>query len=85
MTLRRPVGSIRAMTARTRKDAGSNAGTDALEPAGDSDESQESGSFESSLERLEAIVDRLWPAAARRNSSRPSGASKYWSRRGGIG
>ena len=47
------------MTARTRKDAGSNAGTDATGPAGDLDESQESGSFESSLERLEAIVDRL--------------------------
>jgi exodeoxyribonuclease VII small subunit len=47
------------MTGRPRKDAGSKAGTDATEPAGDSDESQESGSFESSLERLEAIVDRL--------------------------
>jgi exodeoxyribonuclease VII small subunit len=47
------------MTGRPRKDAGSKAGTDATEPAGDSDESQESGSFESSLERLEAIVDQL--------------------------
>ena len=47
------------MTARSRKDAGSDAGTDATGPAGDSDESQESGSFESSLEELEAIVDRL--------------------------
>jgi exodeoxyribonuclease VII small subunit len=47
------------MTARTRKDTGSNAGTDPTGPAGDTDESQESGSFESSLERLEAIVDQL--------------------------
>jgi len=47
------------MTARTRKDAGSDTGADALDPGGDSDESQESGSFESLLERLEAIVDRL--------------------------
>jgi exodeoxyribonuclease VII small subunit len=47
------------MTARTRKDTGSNAGTDPTGPAGDTDESQESGSFESSRERLEAIVDQL--------------------------
>jgi exodeoxyribonuclease VII small subunit len=47
------------MTARTRKDTGSNAETDSTGPAGDTDESQESGSFESSLERLEAIVDQL--------------------------
>jgi exodeoxyribonuclease VII small subunit len=47
------------MTARNRKDAGSDAGTVTAEPGGDSDASQESGSFESSLERLEAIVDRL--------------------------
>jgi exodeoxyribonuclease VII small subunit len=47
------------MAARTRKDTGSNAGTDSTATASDSDESQESGSFEASLERLEAIVDRL--------------------------
>jgi len=47
------------MAARTRKDAGSDAGSDATGPAGDSDQSRESGSFESSLERLESIVDRL--------------------------
>jgi exodeoxyribonuclease VII small subunit len=47
------------MTARSRKGAGSNAGTDATGSDGDSDASQESGSFESSLEGLETIVDRL--------------------------
>jgi exodeoxyribonuclease VII small subunit len=47
------------MTTRTRQGAGSNAGADANGPDGDSDASQESGTFEASLETLEEIVDRL--------------------------
>ena len=47
------------MTARKRKDSGAGGGSEAAGPEGDSSASQEAGSFESSLERLEAIVDQL--------------------------
>jgi exodeoxyribonuclease VII small subunit len=57
------------MSSRTRNDALPVAGSDETGPDGESDakadagqesrESQEAGSFESSLEELESIVDRL--------------------------
>jgi exodeoxyribonuclease VII small subunit len=47
------------MTARKRKNAGGDGASGATGPDDDSSESLESGSFEASLERLEAIVDRL--------------------------
>jgi exodeoxyribonuclease VII small subunit len=60
LTLPRPTGSIPGeMTARTRQGAGSNAEAVATGSDGDSDASQDTGTFESSLESLEEIVDRL--------------------------
>ncbi len=47
------------MSTRTRNDALPVAGSDDTGPDGESDASQEERSFESSLERLESIVDRL--------------------------
>jgi len=47
------------MSTRTRSDALPVAGSDDTGPDGKSDASQEEGSFESSLEALESIVDRL--------------------------
>ena len=47
------------MSSRTRNDALPVAGSDEAGPDGESDASQEEGSFESSLEKLESIVDRL--------------------------
>ena len=47
------------MSARTRNDAPPVAGSDDTGTDGDSGASQEEGSFESSLGKLESIVDRL--------------------------
>jgi len=47
------------MSSRTRNDAPPVAGSDDKGPDAESDASREEGSFESSLERLESIVDRL--------------------------
>jgi exodeoxyribonuclease VII small subunit len=47
------------MSTRTRNDALPVAGSDETGRDGDPDASQEETSFESSLERLESIVDRL--------------------------
>jgi exodeoxyribonuclease VII small subunit len=47
------------MNTRTRNDTLPVAGSDDTGPDGESDASQEEGSFESSLERLESIVDQL--------------------------
>jgi exodeoxyribonuclease VII small subunit len=47
------------MSRRTRNDALPVAGSEKPGPDGESDASQEDGSFESSLEKLESIVDRL--------------------------
>jgi exodeoxyribonuclease VII small subunit len=47
------------MGKRSRSDAGSAAGSDAVGPDGGSDPGSPEVSFESSLAKLEAIVDRL--------------------------
>jgi exodeoxyribonuclease VII small subunit len=47
------------MSTRTRNDPLPVAGSGETGPRGESDAGREEGSFESSLERLESIVDRL--------------------------
>ena len=59
MTLRRPTGSIRRVSGRTRSDALPVAGSGDGGPDGESDASREAVSFEASLVNLESIVDRL--------------------------